>query len=79
MTNPGLWFVFLALVFASSCSTLKQTGFTGIRKAGDEKPHFFIVWSKNLDPEFNTGNLPMALNAPLIHKDTFISGITPVP
>ncbi len=27
-----------------------------------------MLWSKNLDPQYRTGNLPIALQSPLIHK-----------
>lgn len=39
-----------------------------IDKAKNGKSNFHPVWFKNLDPEYETGNLPIALNSPLIHE-----------
>ncbi len=45
----------------SSCSRLKLEADRG------HSPFFRYAWSKNLDPQYETGNLPIALNSPLIH------------
>lgn len=35
---------------------------------------FNPIWSKNLDPEYNTGNLPIGVNEPLIHGAVVYAG-----
>ncbi|WP_127717585.1 PQQ-binding-like beta-propeller repeat protein [Halobacteriovorax sp. HLS] len=51
------------LCLAYSCSKLPTI--EGVREK--ENP-FRVMWSKNHDPAHETGNLPIALNSPLIHE-----------
>ena len=62
-------FSFFALL--SSCAQLKQMGFQGVKQ---QRSAFRVVWSKNLDTISNTGNLPIALGGPFIHKDLIYIG-----
>jgi outer membrane protein assembly factor BamB len=57
---------FLLFVFlVSACSQLKPY----IPKAEIPKaPKFSPVWIKDLDPSYESGNLPIALQSPLIHE-----------
>lgn len=60
----------------SSCSSL-QTISNSLKegqKSQREKRTFQISWSKNLDPKQETGNLPLALNSPTIHKGVLFAG-----
>lgn len=60
------------LLFFNSCAWLHETvGVTAIR---DAKKEFFPLWIKNHDPEYESGNLPIALNSPLIHEDALYAG-----
>ena len=60
----------LLLCSLVSCSTFRKAGFQGVERRRD---YFTVAWSKNLDPPSNTGNLPIALNAPLIYgKNVYI-------
>lgn len=57
-----LLFLSLAIaLFSGACSRL------GLEADREDTPFFFYSWSKNLDPQYETGNLPIALNSPLIH------------
>jgi outer membrane protein assembly factor BamB len=62
----------LCLVFLNSCAWLHETvGVEGIREKGTE---FHPLWIKNHDPIYESGNLPIALNSPLIHEDSVFAG-----
>ena len=39
-----------------------------------ELPDFIVRWSKNLDPSYNTGNLPISSSSPMIHEDILYLG-----
>jgi outer membrane protein assembly factor BamB len=60
----------LSLLF-SSCAMIKERGVEApVRK---EKV-FHLTWVKNLDPEYETGNMPIGLASPLIHEDVVYAG-----
>jgi len=64
------------LLFAASCSTVSDFG----KSVGLERPKektktaFYASWIKNLDPVHDTGNLPIALNSPLIKEGVVYAG-----
>jgi len=60
---------YLALLFfLIGCGSLNFS-------APEKKSDFFrIAWSKNLDPEYVSGNLPIGLGAPRIFQDTVYMG-----
>ncbi len=63
--------IILSLLSLSSCSTLNKLGLEGVR----EKQNIFSPrWMKNLDPEYDSGNLPIALQSPLIYKEMVFIG-----
>lgn len=72
----ALSFVALFFLLSSGCSRLplslgeKIQGVTGLKPEGvrPEEKLFRARWSKNHDPEYRSGNLPIALAAPLIHQ-----------
>jgi outer membrane protein assembly factor BamB len=39
-----------------------------------ELSDFIVRWSKNLDPVYNTGNLPIGSSSPMIHEDILYMG-----
>lgn len=64
----------LVLVFAAliaSCSTLKQYA-----PKADVAPQAKLTpaWIKNLDPVYDSGNLPIGLQSPLIHEGIVYAG-----
>ncbi len=54
----------LAILMITSCSSLPES----FRPKAPEKNKewFFTKWTKNLDPIYDSGNLPIALNSPVI-------------
>jgi outer membrane protein assembly factor BamB len=58
----------LLLIFIAGCGSFKP-------KAPEKEVTFFKVqWSKNLDPEYISGNLPIGLGAPRIFNDIVYMG-----
>lgn len=58
-------FLVFALFLISACSHIPEGMMpTGIDKDNDI---FLVSWSKAFDPNYETGNLPISLNSPLIH------------
>lgn len=55
----------------ASCSTVKKFGLEGVR---EKESSFRVVWNKNQDPIHQTGNLPIALNSPVIHDGILYVG-----
>lgn len=80
MNFARIGFIGIALMFLGSCArqglneSLERT--LGIKLEGvrEPKPFFFPRWAKNLDPVYQSGNLPIALNGPLIHDDLVFVG-----
>lgn len=65
-----LFFVsILFILLGSSCSI--SLPIKGVKK---KKDVFTPIWIKNNDPSYLTGNLPIALNSPLIHEGVVYSG-----
>lgn len=62
---------FPILFLAISCSTLKNVPLEKIEK----KPMYFqLSWVKNLDPDYNSGNLPIGTSSPFIFEDILYMG-----
>lgn len=64
--------VVFVLVCLSSCSTLRHSLTLESVKPVEKKMQ--IVWNKNNDPGYDTGNLPIALNSPLIYEGIVYTG-----
>lgn len=60
---------FLLVTTLSSCALLQ--GFEGVK---NDKKNFTPAWIKNLDPEYQTGNMPIGLSSPLIHDNAVFVG-----
>lgn len=64
--------IVITLLFAlSSCSTLKQ--YAPKADVG-EKAKMAPAWIKNLDPKYDSGNLPIGLQSPLINEGIVYAG-----
>ena len=61
----------LGLGALASCARLGDLAPTGVREAPSR---LRLVWAKDLDPPSRTGNLPIALNAPLVHGGVLYIG-----
>ncbi len=61
----SLLFGLFGLFVLAGCSSVKKIEIAGVREVNGI---FIPAWTKNLDPEYNSGNLPIAYNAPLIHE-----------
>ena len=62
---------FIILLLITSCSSLK----TYIPKPELPKAYAFKpLWIKNMDPSYESGNLPVALQSPLIHEGILYIG-----
>jgi outer membrane protein assembly factor BamB len=58
------------LILTVACGSFKP-------QAPEKKTDFFkVVWSKNLDPDYVSGNLPIGLGAPRIFNDIVYMGST---
>lgn len=56
------------LIFTVACGSMRPT-------APEKKSDFFrVLWAKNLDPEYVSGNLPIGVGAPRIFKDIVYMG-----
>lgn len=59
---------FLLLIFSLGCGSFRPT-------SPERSTDFFrVAWSKNLDPEYVSGNLPIGLGAPRIFNDIVYMG-----
>lgn len=62
------YFSLVLLVLAVSCGQWKP-------KAPEKEERFFkVAWAKSLDPDYQSGNLPIGLGAPRIYNDTVYMG-----
>ena len=61
----------LLLVFLFGCGSLKSFKPTAPEKKND---FFQVAWSKNLDPDYVSGNLPIGTGAPRIFNDIVYQG-----
>jgi hypothetical protein len=58
-------FSLFVLLFLVSCSSMK--GFSHLFDSTREsEKEFKVLWAKNLDPVYETGNLPISLQSPMI-------------
>ncbi|MBL6988317.1 MAG: PQQ-like beta-propeller repeat protein [Bacteriovoracaceae bacterium] len=57
--------IVLSLLHLVSCSYVSKVG---IKRPKVSNKQFKLAWSKNLEPDYRTGNLPIALNYPLVHR-----------
>jgi len=63
--------LFTLLFSLASCSTIKKLNIEGVK---EKRTAFRVIWNKNQDPLHETGNLPIALNSPLIHDGILYIG-----
>ena len=63
-----LLFVF---IFQGCASFIKEEWYTPSKK---NRPMTSFAWIKNLDPDYDSGNLPIALNSPAIYNQTLFIG-----
>lgn len=65
---------FLTLIFfttlLSSCSTVKKH----VHAVRPEEKVFNLMWTRNYDPIYETGNLPIALQSPYMHEGILYIG-----
>ena len=59
----------LSLFFLLSCASTKK--YFEVEKS---HKNWKVVWSKNLDPVYESGNLPIALNSPNIYRGLLFAG-----
>ena len=72
MTLMKKYSFLIVLLFAiSSCSSMKSYMPT---KDVEAKPLMTPAWIKNLDPLYDSGNLPIGLQSPLIHEGIVYAG-----
>ena len=65
----------LVCVFISSCSSVESLmGDYYPQAVKDDDQNFTLTWAKNLDPVYNSGNLPIAFNSPLINEGLVFAG-----
>jgi outer membrane protein assembly factor BamB len=60
--------------FLVSCSHLNTNVFSSVKGVRESKPLMTAAWIKNLDPEYDSGNLPISLQSPLIHEGVVYAG-----
>lgn len=68
-------FLFLIAFVLSSCSHLGSQ-WTDYKPKADTgaKGKLTVAWAKNLDPAYDSGNLPIGLQSPLIHEGIVYAG-----
>ena len=63
---------FVFLLVTVSCSSVKKlVPFKGL---SPKKPVFTVLWSKNYDPDYKTGNLPISLSGPIANEGMIYAG-----
>lgn len=68
-------FVLVMLAFTlASCSHFSSDVFSSIKGVKEDKPLMKVAWIKNLDPAYESGNLPISLQSPLIHEGVVYAG-----
>lgn len=76
--NSKILLILLSSWFMGSCTYLGSysKNFKSAKKEKLEKrsEKFHVRWAKNLDPSQQTGNLPIALNSPLVYKGVLFAG-----
>ena len=72
--GKSLFVGFICLGALSSCSFLTKK-IAGLKpQPARHRPYFSPVWIKNHDPLYDTGNLPIGLQGPLIHEGLVYAG-----
>lgn len=66
--------ILLLLSILTSCSSISKYLGTTPMPIKSDRPYLSSVWIKNIDPSYETGNLPVALNSPLIAKGFVFNG-----
>lgn len=56
------------------CSHFNTGVLSSVKGVREERPILNIAWIKNLDPAYETGNLPISLQSPLIHDGVVYAG-----
>ncbi len=69
-----LWLPFLLFCSCAYTPAPMQAYFAPREKMVISDPFSKIAWIKNQDPLYESGNLPIALNSPLIHQDMVFVG-----
>ncbi|MAX66547.1 MAG: PQQ-binding-like beta-propeller repeat protein [Bacteriovoracaceae bacterium] len=64
--------LFLFCSFCVSCAQIEKH--ITLEAPQKEKKYFDIAWIKNLDPTYNTGNLPIGTSSPYIFEDILYMG-----
>ena len=62
-------YTFLFLLSLVGCSTAEK-----YLEAQRPERNWKVIWSKNLDPVYESGNLPIALNSPNIYRGLLYAG-----
>ncbi len=68
----NLFSIIFLLLSISACSSMNK--FTLLFDRESPAPEFKTIWAKNLDPVYDTGNLPIALQSPLISEGLVFVG-----
>lgn len=66
--SPRPFFFLLALFLLSSCAAITPS------KRNPDRSLMHLVWSQDMDPDYSTGNLPVALQSPSIHDGVVLVG-----
>lgn len=73
MRNFSLRFLLVTLtMLCTSCAGFKN--FSHLFDREEMSREFKTLWAKNLDPKYDTGNLPIALQSPVIHEGLVFVG-----
>lgn len=62
-----------ALTFVVGCAQLKDAG-KALKAPERAEKVFTVAWAKNLDPSFDSGNLPIGSGSPLLYEDLVFMG-----
>lgn len=62
------------LLTLTSCAFVQKVKKLELRPGSVQKEHFNATWIKNLDPNYQTGNLPINLGSPLVHNGVVYVG-----
>lgn len=71
--NNRFSLILVSLLVLASCSSMKEKGYWPQGEREKTKT-LNPVWIKNLDPVYDTGNLPISLQSPLIHEGIVYAG-----
>lgn len=67
----GYLSIFCVLVFMAGCSSFDKLIF---EKGKSHSQNLRVLWAHNFDPEYETGNLPISYNSPLVAGETIFLG-----